>query len=642
LQQSQKPNDLQISLTTGVVTRRGRQSSREMASNDRRNLDIDFSAFHTDSNEEESPNLDDELFQRERDRRSEEDNPEEPTDDGDEQRVINANLYDQFRREQTAHYNANVAPPINIPVVTSAAVSRMTTSTSQASSGMRIPIRSNTWSASTSTNTMGRNNATTQGIPILNTSARAFSRGGSTRLTSASSMPRMTTYGNQPVGFTQAQMDQMTQVVTQVFTQYHQEVSLPIQQHQSRMGQDMVTLGREMGNVTHAVHQMQANLRASIQASTANTTGQGHSRGRGIPNSGNYGFQMFQPPTIEPQEMLDAIRSIRYSNSTKTPVPKFNMKKTTAVEYLQEVEAYYEITNVHPDRFLYLVTTILPEQVKLWWDHHKASVRTWQEFRALFISKYDTSSGANERMRILQTRQQRKTESVERFIYEMIKMSKIVYPQEPIQQALDRTRNALFHRLRVGLGAQVITTPEALLEAVSTIHAGLLAQDRAMNVKSDLPPITETEDSSKNKNNWKDKHENTSDQTTSQRSGIRGRSSNFRSRSRSFQRGGRSSYGRGQSSNNSSNEQERQSQRNSEQSTSSRPSSSQSNSKPKGNEGLANIQCLKCRGFGHLTKQCPNKRGVALVAVEGSQSQDPGNENEDVHDQSLDSEDLNE
>src|SRR5207302_2743272 len=114
-------------------------------------------------------------------------------------------------------------------------------------------------------------------------------------------------------------------------------------------------------------------------------------------------------------------------------------------------------------------------------------------FKTLFISKYETCTGINERMKILQTRQQRPNEPTDAFIYEMIKMSKIVYPQEPLQQAIERTRNALFHRIRVGLGAQAFETPEAMLQAVTTVHAGLLAADRALGEKSNLPPVASNE-----------------------------------------------------------------------------------------------------------------------------------------------------
>lgn len=31
---------------------------------------------------------------------------------------------------------------------------------------------------------------------------------------------------------------------------------------------------------------------------------------------------------------------------------------------------------------------------------------------------------------------------------------------------------------------------------------------------------------------------------------------------------------------------------------------------------LANVQCLKCGGFGNLTKECPNKTGIAMAGME--------------------------
>jgi hypothetical protein len=333
--------------------------------------------------------------------------------------------------------------------------------------------------------------------------------------------------------------------------------------------------------------------------------------------------------------MVDAIKSIRINTTHTTPLPKFNINKTTAAEFLEkkEVERYYTACNFHQNQYLYLVKTVLPFEVKLWWDHYKDTVTTWEEFKGLFIAKYDTCLQANERMRILQTRTQRAKEPTDAFIYEMIKMSKIVYPHEPMQQAIERTRNALFHRLRVGLGAQCFTAPEEMLEAIRLVHAGLSAQDKANNSKFELPPITtynRSDNYNKNKSNQNKKDlnqhkSNGKDQEDSTQS--RGRAPfSFRGNGR-FGRGGYSSRGNQSSSRGSTNSVVNNTNRQSgiEPSKSNRGGHHGSNT-GKQVDKLADVQCLKCRGFGHLIKNCPTKGGIPMAALEEEDQYEVQNE----------------
>lgn len=466
--------------------------------------------------------------------------------------------------------------------------------------------------------------------------------------------------GNAPNSFSNAQLTQLGDVVKQVsinvvqgiFDQYHSAVTKPMQQQQCKMENDIANMNQYM---IHVLAKLDRNAAQAgpfqsnpTAGSSRGTSGQTSYRGRSHSAHASHSTGHIPDPQQQQAEMLDAIRSIRFGNSRNAPIPKFNLKKTTAAEYIQEVEQYYEVTNVHSSRYLYLISTILPEQLKLWWDHYKSTVQTWQDFKTLFISKYDTCAGANERMRILQTRQQRNNEPTDAFVYEMIKMSKVVYPTEPLQQALERTRNALFHRLRVGLGAQVITSPEALIEAVSMVHAGLRAQDHAMNVKSDLPPLTATDKTNERQKNEK-QHPSGSRDDSNQRD-ARGRGFTFRTRGRSYYRGrsGRSNWNSRHRSENS-NQREGQAQRSSEESVSRRGGHSQSsershsqpNDRSRSKDKFANVQCLKCRGFGHRTDKCPNKRGIAMVGVKDSEDPSEPYDDEDAQNRTQDSDDLN-
>jgi len=158
------------------------------------------------------------------------------------------------------------------------------------------------------------------------------------------------------------------------------------------------------------------------------------------------------------------------------------------LEFLKEVERYYVASGYQHSEYLYLVKTLLPYNVKLWLDHYKDSIKTWKEFKEAFIAKYDTCSQANESKQLLNTRKQNSNGPTDSYIYEIMKLSKVVYPHEPIQQAVKRTRNGMFHRLQIRLGAQVFESPEDLLETTRLVHVSLLSQDKKTNSKSYLPP----------------------------------------------------------------------------------------------------------------------------------------------------------
>jgi len=329
------------------------------------------------------------------------------------------------------------------------------------------------------------------------------------------------------------------------------------------------------------------------------------------------------------QQVLGALQGIRLATVSSTiPVPKFNQKKTTSTDFLKDVERYYRAQQYHPNDYLFLVKNVLPSDAKEWWEHVRQRINSWEEFKEEFQQKYDGPDNIMERMRILQTRLQRLHEPTETFIYEMIKMSRVVYPHESLEFAVERTRNALYPQIRLALGAQRIGTPEELVKTCIVVHRCLEAQARVSKETIRLPPLSKIDgdkstdghkfkkSKEKHKEKSKDKNEENQGESSSRGSGSLQFTNSQRRGSRPYdssrQFRGRGSFpSRGNPyRGNEKREDPAKDQSQKSNSQSGNPSSSAGQDK----KNLANVQCIKCKGFGHLSKQCPNKRGVALIA----------------------------
>ena len=663
LLQAQRNLNIHIPISThqGITTRSQRRlSNTDMENQIPTNSTANTSATATNVRVENVNDSDDDnfLFQRERNMRAEETQALSSTTIP--LPVANAwseadRLFEIERRNRSQEYfNSCVAPPVNLPTFTNTTTPFPVQTRSTPSTTAR-GNRTFTW-----TNTNLPPAPTTLGTQAIATTS------------TVTSWPNTSTLGvqenaiiQQREEFTGIQLAAMHDIVknatTGVMHQYYTEITLPIQLRQLNMEDDLKTLIRGMNRIGTTVEQLAAGSQRVSVSPRSNSSPT-------IPvptNSGNAGNQIFNNQQMrmlqQPMnQVVDAIRSIRFNNNSNHPVPKFNPRKTTALEFLNEVERYYQVSNFHENQYLYLIKSLLPNDVKLWWDHYKDSVETWDEFKGLFVSKYDTCIENNDRMRLLQTRQQRQNEPTDAFIYEMMKMSKIVYPYEPLRQAIERTRNALFHRFRLGLGAQTFDSPEAMLEALKLVHAGLIASDRAMNVKSTLPPLTsydsrnnwDNDNKKNNNNNQKNgnnkkntKSSNETEQTNSnysndndqQESQQRGNGYRGRGRYRGYQsyRGNRSGF------NNNREDSQKQSENSSatrggHNGTQSRGGQNQSNDK------LAKVQCMKCRGHGHMTKSCPNKTGIAMSAESKEKTGwNQEGRDDDPEDEIQDEDDLN-
>lgn len=180
------------------------------------------------------------------------------------------------------------------------------------------------------------------------------------------------------------------------------------------------------------------------------------------------------------------------------PIPTYHPYKMTASYYLLEVEKYFTNQGYPQAQFLYMVTTILAPDAKAWCEHIKTDDLTWVEFKARFEAKYDSWQDKQNRIAHITKKRQRNNEAVETFIWEMMRLSKQVYPNETEENAVKRCRQGLVPRLRIAIGELGVWTAERLIERCLIVLSDLRDQDRADGVKSNLPPAHSFENSNGN------------------------------------------------------------------------------------------------------------------------------------------------
>jgi hypothetical protein len=151
-------------------------------------------------------------------------------------------------------------------------------------------------------------------------------------------------------------------------------------------------------------------------------------------------------------------------------IPKYIADKMTADHYLEEVKSYFASQGITKD-LVASVSTILDPAMKAWFIHVRKEGMTWEEFEDSFKAKYDTWFDKQRRMNYLVNRMQLENEPIEDFVWELMSLSKQVFPQEPVADAVRRCRAALTPQLRCHIPDLLVWTPEALIERCkSAVH----------------------------------------------------------------------------------------------------------------------------------------------------------------------------
>ena len=318
--------------------------------------------------------------------------------------------------------------------------------------------------------------------------------------------------------------------------------------------------------------------------------------------------------------IVEAIRSVHLPHArASVRMPTFDSTRDTAEFYIHELEVYFKSMGHDESQFLYLVGSVITKDLKVWFNHASSTgaFSSWGEFKELFIARYDGLFEAENRRRHLTNKRQGFHEPVEKYIYEVMRLSKICYPQEPVVASVQRAKMGLYPRLLVALGAAKFSTPDSLYDACKDAHFSLTEQDKLYNLPSALPPLVTAPN---------DPYRPGKSQ--------RGRKNNFRKRNSpapasddnaapdqnaQSQGNSQSNYGATLTVPNQENygHQQRTYQRGGRSGNKSR-SRSPRGSGDYNQDTRESTKCFKCHGYGHVQRFCPNRVGMALYACQST------------------------
>ncbi len=301
--------------------------------------------------------------------------------------------------------------------------------------------------------------------------------------------------------------------------------------------------------------------------------------------------------------------------NTGNEKPKYNPKTQTAAAYLEEVETFYIQQNYDRANYVRLFRSLLQDEMKCWYDNIKDDIRNWKQLKQMFKDKYDTWYQQQFRARLLYTKRQKNKENVADFIWEMVGLSKMVYPHEEQQVTVQRCRQALLPSIRVGLGAPTIWTIDELIKGCEVLLADLRDLDQFNNGRNGNGQSTNTNNNRGFRGNYRGRHFD---------SNFRGPSGRGHNRSHYNNNTNGNGYNNGYYSNNrqyngnSNGNNGNHSDSDNTNNTNSNGRSHSNNFSPYPSNANPDMQCYRCHEFGHLSGRCQtgkSENGYAFMAM---------------------------
>ncbi|CAL8113734.1 unnamed protein product [Orchesella dallaii] len=316
------------------------------------------------------------------------------------------------------------------------------------------------------------------------------------------------------------------------------------------------------------------------------------------------------------QQVVLASCNVRVSGMhAKLPIPEYDPNSMTSTSYFTQCENFFQAQGIQAAQYHIMIGTTLKPDKKTWYDNVAPTLNTWEDFKLAFASRFDSLQTQERRKKLLWSRQQTLTESVEQFLNEMVNLAKQIDPTEAEHISVLRAKNSLVPdlRLHIQIGDPGQLTINSLLEKAADAIDALVAKDSLTGRHTALPPLygfKQTVHETKPKPN----------------------SPNFRGRGRSSFTYGRGSYrGRGSHNNHTSNFQSNgnssttQSNPNSQQHSNGNANQFRSriNSAPteRGNfvrtTEPQRVKCYNCEEIGHYARDCDkqvrNANGSAML-----------------------------
>ncbi|CAL8145432.1 unnamed protein product [Orchesella dallaii] len=344
--------------------------------------------------------------------------------------------------------------------------------------------------------------------------------------------------------------------------------------------------------------------------------------------------------------MADAFKGLTLTTMTcNIDPPKFDIKKMTPEAFLAAAENHFASMAYDKTKYLTHVKSLLPEGVKSWYNHELPTFKTWTGFKVAFGMKYDGWKDKEKRRKELERKQQQLNQPTEKFIYEVMDLSKQCFPGDTVEDHLKRAQGALHPTLRVGVGPHFFDTAIKLIQACDLATSSIEAQDMMWKREFSVPPMKASDRkgfTDKPKTN-EQKQSNESKPTSGQeirggRGQLRGQSrGDFRGGNRgngrggyNFQRGGRGRFHSRGGYNAATN-----SQRDTRNDGTPAVPPVRGRGGPRGASGRGRMtgykynqkmgrvntasqleKCLRCLGYNHSIENCPSPSGLALAYLE--------------------------
>jgi len=328
-------------------------------------------------------------------------------------------------------------------------------------------------------------------------------------------------------------------------------------------------------------------------------------------------LQLKNAQSVSGTDLVNAMKNIKISSiTTNIPVPSFNPKKMTAEAFLNDCEKYFASVGHQRVAYIGLIKPLLSETEKGWYNHAGHLAPNWNQFRELFLARFETFIDRDMRTKELANKRQRLTEPTETFIYEVFELAKQCYPTQTTEENIRYAQKALHPRLSTILGTGFKTTPAELIQACQHATQILEQSDRTERRHDQYPPMTEAEKDARLKRKGESTNTKSSPSKDESAQGSKGHGK-FQSRGRGKFRGnGRGSgskdnTGRDRSQSHDSDSNDNEKEKPSGSDPEARSRSNTRGRKPRHANPSANqTKCYKCDGFGHIAKNCASNTGT--------------------------------
>lgn len=349
--------------------------------------------------------------------------------------------------------------------------------------------------------------------------------------------------------------------------------------------------------------------------------------------------------------LATAARTVRVSNHNSCiKIPKYDEMKVTSETFFVQCTSYFNAQGYDVAKHHEMLPLIFEGKFKLWFDSKVATIRSWDDFKAAFKTRFDSNLIQLERNRRLHNRRQRRVDPSEEFIYESYNLAKQIDPLEDDSVTLQRIRNSLHPDIATLITTIQPWTLDALLEQVATIHA-LLDKQCALNkseparhppfeglredlIKANLNQTSNSRNSSsRGRGNYRGSYSgnmrnNGYRQNYSQSQSNSGNSSqsnsNYGTNSNQTQSQSYTNSNRGGNNSNSNQQNSSYNQNSGQNSQRGR----NNNERARGSQN-SNNACRKCLNYGHFARDCPfgqNGGGVAMMGTQQQQQNPPHNQ----------------